>query len=343
SALWLYSSDFKSNAQDIAFTAFNQLYINPDNSIIATGKFSTKTSNEVIFGDESFKIKGKEDGLIAKFDSNGGLKWVKALQGPGTHNFTQLGFTSSNDILVTNYMKDQLTYDNETITQNNNNHIIMKISSNNGSMDWYNTFSKGPDFYNIPSFTSDAEGTIYLSGVGNGVWIVPFPGSTVIEEPYRGFIAKIDKDGNLMGGNHIMGGKSYYDRLSFVTNEIYFTACLFEDASIYDENISVANTNQENIVLGKISGPESVRLDENEDLKMAIYPNPATNKIQIQIPFKDNESYVARIFDIHGKMISNQMINQSDNQLNISELEKGMYMIQLTGNNRNLSERLIKR
>lgn len=267
---------------------------------------------------------------------------IKAIQGNGTHNFDQLSFSGESSVLFTNYLTDEVQYDNETINQDGNNHIIMKISSEDGSLDWYKTFSKGPEFYNIPTFSTDSDGTIYLTGVGNDRWAVPFPGTTVIEEPYRGYIAKISNDGTLEGGSHLLGGKSFYNSISYHSGNIYFMNCIFDDITMYETSISAENSGDANFILGKLSDPGSVRMDENDEFTLVIYPNPASEKIRIDIPFEENETYVVNIFDIHGKMITSQLINQTDNQLNVSNLEQGMYMIQLTGNNKNISERLIK-
>lgn len=68
-----------------------------------------------------------------------------------------------------------------------------------------------------------------------------------------------------------------------------------------------------------------------------IYPNPAKDIVQIQTTLND---YSIEIYDMHGKLI-HTFSNLS--QINVSNLEKGIYMIQLKTDKEVWTKKLIKK
>lgn len=69
-----------------------------------------------------------------------------------------------------------------------------------------------------------------------------------------------------------------------------------------------------------------------------IYPNPAKDILNINIP--ENLSIInCELFDISGKMIKAQIMN---NSIDVSQLQKGMYLFRLETNEGILTEKFIK-
>jgi len=65
-----------------------------------------------------------------------------------------------------------------------------------------------------------------------------------------------------------------------------------------------------------------------QNTEVKIYPNPATDAVSVQMP-KSNFPCEASIFDLSGRELMRVSIESS--QLNVSELNPGMYMIVLSG------------
>lgn len=68
-------------------------------------------------------------------------------------------------------------------------------------------------------------------------------------------------------------------------------------------------------------------IEGHEDLSFSIYPNPAQEIITIK--GLNSETYTARIIDLSGKLIQNN-IQLSNSKLNISNLQSGVYFLSIT-------------
>jgi hypothetical protein len=70
-----------------------------------------------------------------------------------------------------------------------------------------------------------------------------------------------------------------------------------------------------------------------------VYPNPAHNYINIDLPEKSEY----RIVNIYGSQITDFTKSLNNNSVNISDLENGVYFIQILNNGKTISKRFIKR
>lgn len=75
-----------------------------------------------------------------------------------------------------------------------------------------------------------------------------------------------------------------------------------------------------------------VNIEENPKLQVKLYPNPAHDKLFIQFPESDySQELLITIYDMQGKSYLNKTIF-AQNELNISALPKGMYIVQIISN-----------
>ncbi len=82
-----------------------------------------------------------------------------------------------------------------------------------------------------------------------------------------------------------------------------------------------------------------------ENNKLQLYPNPATNELNVQL---DNVTtdYKIAIYNTLGSLLyeKNNQISKNDNSVNISQLNSGIYFVQITDSeNRIYQKRLIKK
>ncbi len=72
------------------------------------------------------------------------------------------------------------------------------------------------------------------------------------------------------------------------------------------------------------------------NLSAITYPNPTSDYVMLKISDHalDNLSY--NLIDINGKAISNGRITNGDTQINMQQLEMGMYIIKVSQNNQEL-------
>jgi len=75
-----------------------------------------------------------------------------------------------------------------------------------------------------------------------------------------------------------------------------------------------------------------------DTIKFSLYPNP-TNTGFVTITSNNNEAIQAQVFDVLGKQVLNNTI--SNNRLNVSSLNAGLYIVKLTQNNASVTKKLI--
>ncbi len=88
-------------------------------------------------------------------------------------------------------------------------------------------------------------------------------------------------------------------------------------------------------------------LDVNEELTrtnlLKIYPNPVTNRLQIENPDITNQ-FNYTIYDIYGRVMLTGLLQSVGNtEINMDSLEKGVYIVLVSSRNQKYSARIIKR
>lgn len=64
--------------------------------------------------------------------------------------------------------------------------------------------------------------------------------------------------------------------------------------------------------------------------KFTIYPNPGSEFINISIPKNINESLNLEVFDVLGKLVFKQQLNNLTSKINISKWNSGIYLVRLS-------------
>ena len=82
-------------------------------------------------------------------------------------------------------------------------------------------------------------------------------------------------------------------------------------------------------------------LQEEEFFEFKVFPNPATDILNIQIP-SANEITTLRIFDVLGKSVLEEIITTSSNQLDVSSMATGVYILTFQSGNASKTFKLIK-
>jgi len=81
--------------------------------------------------------------------------------------------------------------------------------------------------------------------------------------------------------------------------------------------------------------------DVPPDLKaIMVYPNPANDKITIECA--GNQSLNLSVYNIVGEILLQKELNKSINEIDISSLSKGVYLIKITDASETVQQKLIK-
>ncbi len=79
--------------------------------------------------------------------------------------------------------------------------------------------------------------------------------------------------------------------------------------------------------------------------ELVIYPNPAIDRIFIDCPSNYSEQKIIELYDINGKKVLTQNMNQysTTSVIDINTLNEGIYFIKVTGDHLNVSKKFIKK
>ena len=125
-------------------------------------------------------------------------------------------------------------------------------------------------------------------------------------------------------------GRAYWDQ----TNQ-YFDGTI-DELRIFDRDL----TQSEVIELYGDTITTDIPYIENAD-NIGVYPNPASDKLFINIPDINNESYVIRLYDITGNLLLSGKINGNRYSADTSALSDGMYFLELDNNNEIYRKKII--
>jgi len=79
----------------------------------------------------------------------------------------------------------------------------------------------------------------------------------------------------------------------------------------------------------------------NSNQSVSVYPNPATETINIQIEkFNNTENNNIEIVDMAGVTVYKQIITSSNYRINLAELNSGIYLLQIKNNNSCITKKI---
>ncbi|WP_412850406.1 T9SS type A sorting domain-containing protein [Chryseobacterium sp. PMSZPI] len=172
-------------------------------------------------------------------------------------------------------------------------------------------------FFSPTGITSDTNGNIYVADTFN----------------YR--IRKITSQGQVTVTTLAGSTQGYADGIG--------TTALFNEPSGIivgnDGNLYIADTGNSRI--RKITLQVLGTTETDKAAKVKIYPNPAGDFVTIDTSPLKNAS--ARLYDTSGKLIKSTTLKSGKNTLNVSEIPKGNYIIEILSPEGNTSQKLIRK
>ncbi len=88
---------------------------------------------------------------------------------------------------------------------------------------------------------------------------------------------------------------------------------------------SVSQGMQQPFEISTLSGDEFTQIK----LKMMVYPNPTTSYVNLMIENYDFQDLNFQLFDLAGKQILNQKIITSETKIDLDNLSKNVYLLQV--------------
>ena len=83
-------------------------------------------------------------------------------------------------------------------------------------------------------------------------------------------------------------------------------------------------------------------ISENKLLSFEMYPNPVSDKLNIQLPSGSEKAEVS-IFDYTGRLVSSKTISSNDTSIDVQSISNGIYIIIVASNTKIGVQRFIKK
>jgi hypothetical protein len=68
------------------------------------------------------------------------------------------------------------------------------------------------------------------------------------------------------------------------------------------------------------------------NLELSVYPNPTTDYLTLKVDDNSNLNY--QVYDLQGKVIENKKVSSTTTSINVENLPKAIYFLNVTKNNR---------
>lgn len=135
----------------------------------------------------------------------------------------------------------------------------------------------------------------------------------------------------------------YFRKIDFLTTKI---AICFNGHTIYVAKNAVPNFILKGAKIGKcIETKEGISNNINNtlnDFQLKIYPNPASNELNVSLGNQFENFDKIEIIDIYGNIINSYPIDNSDTKIDISMVNSGVYFVRFSGKQECIKKIIVK-
>ena len=92
------------------------------------------------------------------------------------------------------------------------------------------------------------------------------------------------------------------------------------NSALYIDNLSFDNL---------ITSPSSVEKPFSKNILFDLYPNPASDLVNFDIDNPNNADLTLTVYDVTGKIVKSETLQKNQTQINIKNLSKGIYLVEI--------------
>lgn len=334
-------------APNYGLTDIYDIELDNSNNIIITGGFSDVVDfdpNSLI----SFNLSAlfSWDYFLAKYNTNGQLIWAFSIKGGYNEWGSKIEINKQNSIYVGGtFRSSNIDFDPDPINThylntNGATDVFIAKYDSTGHMLFTKSIGGINDDY-LTSLDKDKDDNFYwIINYWSNAWDCDFTGNTQLINHLDGgddLIMRTDSLGKVDFSFTI--GTPYTDsysrRINYYNNSIFLfgwyngVSVDFDPSSNYTSPSFYGGTD---ITLAKYSFNNIItnKTDIDFGYTFKIFPNPAKNSITIS---QTEPSFIKyEIYDINGKLISENKIQSILQKVDLSGYAEGMYIVKLIGN-----------
>ena len=345
---------------DWAVKAGGSSYDNPTgiaydgSNIFITGYFS---SSDAAFGTDILDCEGITNVFLAQIDpTSGTFDWAKGFEtGHGTVGaYEKQGphiEVDDNSIYMSGYYRNDFIF-SETVTLNeSDDNAFIASFSKTGDLNWVNEITTTTEECPYPLSMSYSDGNVYIVGeymnniTSNDYEMIGTQAGGMAISLKNAYIFSYAANGDVNWGKSVdayldlTGGTMNISGI-FADGEVVYTSGYFSK-TVQVGTFELTSTNSVDPFFGKIDILGSSIVSSNTGISCNVFPNPGTNNIMINVDDSVIDSY--SIFDVSGKEIISKRSIANSYTINISELDSGVYFLQINTDNGLIVKKFIKK
>jgi len=285
--------------------------------------------------DSGFLIGGRKAngfydvGLIVKTDSIGNVQWQKYVYGTYDVSVINLALTKDNNFIAVGFINDSNAGSFDA-----GRAFILKFYSNNGQTIWQKFYGRRGVGSGLSSIKVLPDSSYIVCGTqGSGV----LQGYEI-----NGYILKIKANGDSIFSREFnkYSGSSTTDELITIVPTPDSGYIAAGDFSPYNQDMWVIKMDSFGCDTIGCQSTEVTKI-YNPLKEFNIYPNPFNDIINFN--FNEKNAFQIRIYDLLGKSIFSQNVSNSDKEMDLSFLPKGIYLLQIKTKNKVTYKKIIKK
>lgn len=329
------TTELSETGTGIAADASGNVYVS--GIFFSAGDFDPGT------GVETLTPQGATDAFVVKFNPNGIYQWAERVGGVHHELSADIEAATNGTVYISGNISD---IPGEEMNQN----MYVAACSGQGTLLWRHEI--GAPFTSIDNargLTSDASGSVYVSGYYESSGVDFDPGAGIVtlpasSGPYKSFLLKLDPSGNLswVGG---MQGAAFISGLDYNNGFLYGSGTFHETLDLDMGNGSNTIVNGRSYSDGFVWKSDTTGIspitgiEEPDGLSFSLYPNPAQEQLTIVVA-DPGESTVVHVCDLAGKILFSQSSVVS--QIDVAGLSPGMYVLELRQNGLSGRQKFLK-
>lgn len=273
---------------------------------------------------------GSDDILIVKLSSLGLLEWNKSIGGSGVDLSTCIIQTTDGGYIIAGQTNS--TNIPGVLNYGNYDCLVIKLSST-GVIEWNKNYGgSNSDLFDTVQQTID--GGYILVGVtySNNNDVTGYYGDR------DSWVVKINSTG-IIQWQKVIGGTGFDSGTDVIqtTDSGYI---VFNSTSSSDGDFTLNNGNLDYGIVK--FGPDNLSTNSFKEVNsISIFPNPTKDNLTIKLDYFTANQEIT-ITDILGKIINNQKLDGLTTTINTSNLEKGIYILNLKNEAQLISQKFIK-
>jgi hypothetical protein len=301
------------------------------------------------------------DAFLLKLDSSGNFIWVRAFGNTNATNGYDLTIDQANNSYITGMFSGSVDFDpdpNNVLIMNSIGGGAAYISKFNssGTLVWNKTItSVNMGIVQGRSILTDPiTGNIDLAGmmykyINDSTDFDPSASDYILSSFGQDdvFIASFDTSGNFIWAKHI--GGLYGEQCGTIdinnSGNIFITGA-FDSQSMFLDSITIINASYpplqilSDVFVAKldniITNTGSIIYDNN----VLLYPNPAAEKINIELP-ESNKEYTITITDLSGRLFFKKAYSGNGVNILTKEFPSGAYIMNIQSPLNNISRKFM--